>query len=445
MAKLEEVALMSRPSSTHATLDDWIAREAIPFSLDSPRTFAAALERVIASLGDSVELLGLGEALHGGEDILLLRNQLFQRLVEAHGYSAIAIESSFPRGHVVNEYVSGRGPASYEAVQENGFSHGFGRLNTTREIVEWMRQYNTDPAHRCKLQFYGFDSPTEMTGTDSPRQLLHFVLDFLASIDRASGKEHRQRIEPLLGQDAAWENPAAMMDPSKSVGLSPEATALRIATEDLITELRIRRPELAARSDEGRYLEATHYASLARQLLNYHATLARASSKRLVEGLGMRDAMMADNLAYIVARERGRGKVLAFAHNSHLKRGQAEWQLGPNLLQWWPAGAQLKEVLGPRYAVIGSAVGVSDANGIAAPEAGTLEAHLTAVPGPARFIPTCKGQGLPTAAIAALPTRSGSKKNGTYFPLSPQCFTDFDWLVVLDATAYSRGGPPLHH
>jgi erythromycin esterase len=35
---------------------------------------------------------------------------------------------------------------------------------------------------------------------------------------------------------------------------------LRVETEDLITELHIRRPELVANSDERRYLEAAHYA-----------------------------------------------------------------------------------------------------------------------------------------------------------------------------------------
>jgi len=388
---------------------------------------------VIASLGDSVELLGFGEALHGGKDILILRNRLFQRLVEAHGYSAIAIESSFPRARVVNEYVAGRGPASYEAVQDTGFSHSFGRLDANRELVEWMRRYNADPSHRVKLQFYGFDSPTEMTGSDSPGQVLHFVLDYLASLDGASGQEHRERIDRLLGQDSDWENPAAMTDPTKSVGLSPAATALRIETEELISELRVRRPELVAKSDESRYLEAAQYASVARQLLNYHAALAGKSSERLVELLGIRDALMADNLAYMVSHERGQGKVLAFAHNNHLQRGKSQWQLGTDVYTWWPAGSHLNEILG--YAVIGSAVGVSDANGIGQPEAGTLEARLTAVPGPARFIPTHKGQGLPTSEIAALPTRSGSVKNPTYFALTPQSFTDFDWLAVLDSTA----------
>lgn len=100
-------------------------------------------------------------------------------------------------------------------------------------------------------------------------------------------------------------------------------------------------------------------------------------------------------------------------------------------------------MLGSRYAVIGSAVGVSDANGIGHPEAGSLEARLTAWPGPAEFIPTHKGQGLPLSEIGALPTRSGSMKNQSYMALTSQSFTNFDWLAVLNLTAYSRGRPSL--
>jgi erythromycin esterase len=434
---------MSDPMPTHATLDDWIAREAVPFSVDSAPAFAAAVDTVMAALGDSLELLGFGETLHGGEDILICRNRLFQRLVEAHGFSAIAIESSFPRSHLVNEYVGGRSPASYEDVQDAGFSHGFGQLEANRALAEWMRAYNADPSHRVRLQFYGFDSPTEMTSSDSPRQVLEFVLDYLAAIDEAAEQAFRERITPLLGQDADWENPAAMFDPAQSVGLSPAANALRIATEDLISDLIVRRPEMVAKSDDSRFLEAVQYASVARQLLNYHAEAARDSRQRVARLLGLRDAMMADILAYLVARERGQGRVLVFAHNSHLKRGRAEWQLGPHLNVWWPAGAHLDVMFGARYAVIGTAVGVSDANGIGQPEAGTLEARLTAAPGPARFIPTHRGQGLPSAAVADLPVRSGSMRNSTYFALTPQNVTDFDWLAVLDTTGYAVGGPPL--
>ena len=68
---------------------------------------------------------------------------------------------------------------------------------------------------------------------------------------------------------------------------------------------------------------------------------------------------------------------------------------------------------------------------------------FSALTGTSRFLPTHKGQGLPAAEIAALPTRSGSMKNLSYTTLSPRNFTDFDWLAVVNATAYNRGGAPL--
>lgn len=445
-----------RSCSDCTTLNEWIKQEATSFSLDSPSSLNAAVDGLMASLDPSLMLLGLGEALHGGEEILRLRNRIFQRLVKEHGFSAIALESSFPRAKAVNEYVAGRSQKSYDDLREAGFSHGFGRLEANLELVEWMKEYNADEAHRTKLRFYGFDSPTEMMFADSPRQVIYFVLDYLDSIDDTCRDEERQQIDQLLDQDSSWENPAAMMDPEKSIGLSPDACTLRIKVEDLIAEMHIRRPELVAKSSEDCYLEAVHFAEMARQLLNYHAALASVSEpgvseqgRRIVQCLGLRDAMMADNLAYAAAREHrnhgreGKGKVLAFAHNSHLKRGKAEWQLGSFALAWWPAGAHLSQVFGRKYAVIGTAVGVSAANGIGQPEAGTLEARLLSVPGPVRLIATDRGRGLAESEMQALAVRSASTLNSTYFPLTAQSFTDFDALAVLDRMEYCRGGPEL--
>ena len=319
------------------SLTNWIAEHAIPFSVESDDSLNGAVDRLVAGLGDGVELLGFGEALHGGSDILLLRDRLFQRLVVAHGYSAIAVESSYPRGRVVDDYVAGLGPDSYDDVSESGFSHGFGKLDANRRLVEWMRRYNGDPSHAVKARFYGFDSPTEMMGADSPRQFLSLALDYLAAVDSAASREWRERVEPLLGDEPAWQSFEAMMDPAKSIGRSPAATALRTETEDLSARLRVRLPELVAATGAERYLDAVHSLSAARDLLTYHVAMATPSADRVAFMLGLRDAMMADNLAYIVARERGRGKVLAFAHNSHLQRGPARWQLGPDLLEWWPA------------------------------------------------------------------------------------------------------------
>jgi erythromycin esterase len=410
----------------HATLQDWINREAVPVS-------EAAIDTMMASMPE-VELLGFGEALHGGEEILLLRNRLFQRLVETHGFRAIAIESSFPAARLVTDYILGRGPATYDEVKDAGFSHGFGRLEANRELVEWMRQYNS--THERTLHFYGFDIPTGTTGVGSPRQLLNLALEQLGDEPR------RQRIHELLGDDAQWENPEQYLDPSRCIGLSPAATALRIETENLITTLRTRSPEL----DPSGYDEALHCANLARQLLGFFAAMAaRKTNEPPATLLAIREVMQADNLSHIAARERNRGKLLAFAHNGHLQRGKMSWPghhyWGTDApCRWWPAGAHLAREFGPRYAVIGTAVGVSEENGIAPPEPATLEARLMALPASAVLIPT---RCAPVQELAGLGVRTASVKNQTYAPLTAQSLSDFDWIAFVKSTGYHRGGPPL--
>jgi erythromycin esterase-like protein len=426
----------------HASLEDWVARDAISCSLDSGASLNAGMDQLVASLDKSVELLGLGEPTHLVEAFLQFRNRVFQHLVEAHGFRAIALESSFPRGCLANEYVLGQrqgGATAIDDVLERGFSHGFGRMAANRALVEWMRAYNASATEGEKLRIYGFDGPMEMMYADSPRQMLDIVLDYLAGVDGESARRHRERIGGLVGEDSAWENQAAAMDPSKSIGLSPQATSLRIAVEGLATELWTRRPEFIAATGKERYAEAAQYASAARRQLVYHAAMAGTTDKRLVECLGIRDAMMAENLAYILECERSRpstrsgqgGRVLAFAHNMHLQCGKAHWQWGPNLMKWWPAGAHVRQMLGPRYAVIGVSVGESDEIGLARVEAGTLEGKLSGGPGTVRLAPTHFVRGVLAEQMTALATRSASTKTA-YFPFTSQSLTDFDWLAVLN-------------
>src|SRR5689334_4844211 len=127
---------MSLRSAKPVMLDDWARREAISFDMASDQSFGSAVDRMVAAMGESVELVGLGEPMHGAAEFLVLRNRLFRRLVEAHGFTAITVESSFPRARIVNEYVSstsGAGrPSSYIDVEDAGFSHGFGRLAANR-------------------------------------------------------------------------------------------------------------------------------------------------------------------------------------------------------------------------------------------------------------------------------------------------------------------------
>ncbi|HZE86595.1 MAG TPA: erythromycin esterase family protein [Methylomirabilota bacterium] len=429
----------SGSSTEQKTLARWIKEDTKAFSLDSQDNFNSAVDTMITSFDKSLALLGFGEALHGGEEILKLRNRLFQRLVEKYGFSAIAIESSFPRAHLTNEYILGRGPKTYKELLDKGFGQGVGQLESNRELVEWMKEYNADSNHKTKLQFYGIDIPTGTNGIASPRQVIMFVLDYLSVSDGHDIKERRERIDKLIGDDAKWGNPFAIMNPNQSIALSSEASALRIETEDLIAELQSCRPELVQKTNQDAFTEALQYGVVARGLLNFHAAMANKTT--YPKALGIRDALQADNLLYMVSREKDRGKVFVFAHNGHLKKGTSEWLQGSEKAVWWAAGSQLKERLGKSYAVIGTSVGVSEENGINKPEAGTLEERLIARP--IRLIPTYQGKKFSQSELISLPFRTGSQKNFTYFPLNAQSFTDFDWLAVLNEVSYPRGGTPL--
>lgn len=420
-------------SQNFPTLDHRIAHEAISFDLDSSG-FGDAVDRWMATAGPEVEVLGIGEPMHLGEESLVLRNRLFRRLVERHGFSAIAIESSWPRGRIVDAFVQGRRGGTVEEAMAEGITHGMGTLTANRELVEWMKEWNA--SGKAAVRFYGCDAPTEMSGCDSPRRALNRVLDFLGSVDAASAGARRERIEALLGSDAAWENSAAMMDPSKGLGLSAEAHALRVETEELIAELEVRRPELVGAGGREEFAEALQFGRLARNMLAYHAGIARVSETRIADLLGLRDVMMADAVEYIAARERGRGRVLAFAHNSHLKKGRMRWELGwatgPRSVEWWPAGAHLRERMGARYAVIGVGVGRSEAFGLGAPEAGTIEARMLAAPGPWRIVPV---GGVSGEGIAA---RGKAAGNPTYFGFSGASVGEYDWVCVGDSCGRSR-------
>lgn len=425
----------------YPSLEEWLSRDAIRFDLASPGSLETATDHVIAQLGPGVELLALGEALHGSEEILLIRNRMFQRLVQKHGFSAVVIEASSPQARAINEYLLGQRDASDPKVQK-WFGNGFGLLEANRELIEWVRQYNAGASHPTKLHFYGFDLPLGQGGLANPSRVLDIALDYLESVDPARARTHRDRITPLVGDISEWERPAAMFDPSQSIGLTPRATDLRIATLDLITDLRIRRPEYVAKSNPLAYADALHHAELGRKLLDAHAALAQPGAYATM--LGIRDLIMADNLLHYIACEKGRGKVLVFAASGHLKRGKTQWHLPPgeDVKEWWPTGSQLAEALGNRYAVIGMALGTSVPNDIAAPEAGTLEAKLVESGG-SMFIPTHRGKGMPAPEIETAPARSGSTLNPTYSWLTPASFSDFEWVVFLDSTTYPRGGPSL--
>ncbi|WP_346620690.1 erythromycin esterase family protein [Blastococcus montanus] len=385
---------------------------------------------VMALLPVRPRLLALGEPTHGEEDLLELRNDLFRQLVEREGYRTIALESDCLMGVVVDDHVNS-GAGSLDEVMAHGFSHEWGAFEANRELVRWMRAYNDGRPESERVRFAGFDGPLEITGAASPRQALTGLHAYLAAwVDADLLPCTEQVLDRLLGADDRWTDPGAMMDPSRSVGRTPDATQLRLLADELGAALDAQAPQLIAASSPEDWHRARLYGRTATGLLRYHFGMADASPGRMARLLGVRDSMMAANLLALAER----GPTLVHAHNSHLQRDRSTMRMGGMPVEWWSAGAIVGVRLGEGYAFMATALGTIVHRGVAAPPPDTVEGLLYALPEDrcvvdARRLAAVLADGTPAARVSPW---------FGYAPLDPAYVAGTDGIVFVKDARRSR-------
>ncbi|TWV38566.1 erythromycin esterase family protein [Streptomyces misionensis] len=368
-------------------------------------------------------LLALGEPTHGEDTLLRLRNELFRQLVEQEGYRTIAIESDCMRALVVDGHVT-TGTGTLDHVMEHGFGHGWGAFAANRDLVRWMRAYNDGRPASDQARFAGFDGPLELTGAASPRQALTALHDYLAErVDAGLLPCTAGTLDRLLGADDRWTDPAAMTDPARSVGRSPEAGELRLLADDLVALLDAQTPHLRAVSAEEEWDRARMYGRTATGLLRYHRWTADTSPARMTRLCALRDLMMARNLCALAER----GPVFVHAHNSHLQREKSSMRMWQGAVEWWSAGALVSARLGDAYAFVATALGTIRHRGVDTPAPDTLEGLLYALPEDRCVVDTAR---LATALGDGRPVRRVSPWFG-YAPFDPAHLSDSDGLVFV--------------
>jgi erythromycin esterase-like protein len=386
---------------------------------------AAAVMRLLPA---RPRLLALGEPTHGQDGLLDLRNDLFRQLVEQEGYRTITIESDCMMGLVVDAYLMS-GTGTLDEVMERGFSHGWGASAANRELVRWMRAYNDGRSASERLRFAGFDGPLEMSGAASPRQALTALHTYLTAwVDADLLPCSVETLDRLLGTDDRWTDPTAMMDPSRSVGQTPEAEQLRLLADDLVALLDTQTPHLIAMSSRDDWDRAQMYGRTAAGLLRYHFWMADTSPSRLAWLCALRDSMMAGNL--LASAERG--PTLVHAHNGHLQRDKSSMRMGGLPLEWWSAGAIVSTRLGEGYAFLATAIGTIRHHGVDTPPPDTIEGLLYALPED-RYIVDARQL---TVALGDVPPAHRESPWFGYAPLDPAHLDSYDGIVfVKDAPA----------
>lgn len=337
---------------------------------DDREALGTAIAAQIAHLPHRPRLLGFGEPMHGEDEFLHVRNAIFAALVDQLGFTCITLESCAWNGRLVDAYVRG-GDGVEDDIMAAGFTHTFGESLANRMLVRWMREQNRTRPPAEHLRFAGFDIPSEMMWTPSPRPELEVLHTFLQTHVRCDLPSW-DTIDRLLGAEEPWREPDAAMNAASAVGDEPRVHHLRAITDDLCWTLNGEVPRLRREVSRDDLDDALLAGRTAASLLAFHAAMAHDTGDRWERAGSIRDTAMADNLAALADR----GPTLVFAHNHHLRTGTLVMAFGPMTLRFQPAGAHVAQRLGSDYHIIGSALGEATHHDIQEPSPDTIEGVL---------------------------------------------------------------------
>lgn len=315
---------------------------AVSLSSRAPESDLEALRRMI---GDA-SLVAFGEGLHGAAEPLDFRNRLFRYLVERMGFTAIAIESGITESYAANAYVLG-GPGDPAEIAARGITSGLGGFPQQATLLRWMREYNLDPRHARKIQFYGMDISASAGEPGSPFEQ---ALQYLDAVDAKAAGALRERMQPML----AWLKIDRFADHPESYSHLPreKRDAATAVIADLVTLFETKETDYLRASSERSYELAYRSALAARQVDEYLRQVPvgwtpQSGPQAIIGTVAVADRAKLDNIEWIVKQQGRGGRVLVFAHVGHVAPTPVSVQLSER--EALPLPPMVGMYLKPRY------------------------------------------------------------------------------------------------
>jgi erythromycin esterase len=100
-------------------------------------------------------VVGMGEATHGTREFFHLRHKILRWLVEEHGMTVFAIESSVSEGVYLDRYVQS-GEGDLEAIMLEHMQYWAWYTEEMRDLIQWMADYNAANPE-VPLRYFGVD------------------------------------------------------------------------------------------------------------------------------------------------------------------------------------------------------------------------------------------------------------------------------------------------
>ncbi|MBD0348480.1 MAG: erythromycin esterase family protein [Thermoleophilia bacterium] len=392
------------------------------------RGSAAADDRLLA-LAAGARIVLIGEASHGTREFYAERAAVTRRLIEEHGFDAVAVEADWPDAYRVNRYVSGDSDEASAEEALRGFQRFPRWMWRNREVVafvEWLRACNARSAHR-PVGFYGLDLYSLYASMDA-------VIRYLEGVDAEAAGRARERY-------ACFDHPGEPQDygyrAAFGAGESCEDEAVRQLVEVMSVDGRVQREDA---------FYARQNARLVRNAERYY----RSMFDSRVSSWNVRDRHMAETLGELAGhldRPGRSSRVVVWEHNSHIGDASAtelgragEVNVGQLARQRWPGETALIGFTTYRGSVTAAASwdepGVTMRVRDALP--GSYE-HLFHEVGEERFVAVLEGDAADALAEPRLERAIGvvyrpeTERLSHYFHASLPA--QFDAVIHLDETA----------
>jgi erythromycin esterase-like protein len=298
----------------------------------------ALARRLDGNAGDYDELLEmaanrrfvlLGEATHGTREFYRMRAQITGRLIAEHGFDTVAVEADWPDAWRVNCHVQGDGDDDAESALDD-FERFPQWMWRNREVLDFVGRLRADNATRepqHRVGFYGLDMYSLYRSADAVIRYLQQIDPDQAQIacERYAALDHVREPQVYGYQAAAGERPPAR-----------DAVVAQLLQLQRGAQTYLEHDGLAA-------LDAQFVAERNATVVVNAESYYRGMFGRRVNTWNLRDAHMRDTLLALTdyrVRRGGSGKVVVWAHNSHLGDARAteshlrgEWNLGQLIRQ----------------------------------------------------------------------------------------------------------------
>src|SRR5690606_38670250 len=128
----------------------------------------------------------LGEASHGTSEFYRARAAITRRLIEAHGFTIVAVEADWPDAAAIDRHVRHRPAIARTEAPFQRFPTWMWRNTDVAAFIDWMRAHNGKTDTQDRAGFHGLDI-YNMSGS------IAAVLAYLDKVDPEAAAVARER------------------------------------------------------------------------------------------------------------------------------------------------------------------------------------------------------------------------------------------------------------